>query len=99
MKIVSNLDVNESRSDSLHITGEQLCATQDFTQRCQWQMHKLHGFDGIVALEHDKCVDRRLRATASTTLTTRQCQKLGMDQVLPLHQQNMFILQTYSSGT
>jgi len=70
MRIVSDLDVDEGRSDSLHIAGKQLCAAQDFAQRRQRQVHELHGFDGVVALEHHKCVDRRLRTTTSTTLTT-----------------------------
>ena len=67
---MSDLDVDEGRSDGLHIAGKQLCAAQDFAQRRQRQVHELHGFDGVVALEHHKRVDGRLGATTSTALTT-----------------------------
>jgi len=96
---MSNLNVNESRSHSLYVAGEQLCATQDFAQRRQWQVHKLDSFDGVVALQHDKRVDRRLRATTGTSLTTRQRRQLGMNQVLSLQQQNVLTFQSNSHNT
>jgi len=94
-RITTDLEVNESRSHSLYVTGEQLCATQDFTQSRQRDVYKLHGFDGIVALEHDKRVDRRLGAATSATLTTRQRRQLGVDQVLSLHHQHALIFHTH----
>jgi len=47
---------------------------------------ELDGFDGVVALQYHKRVDRRLGTTAtSATLTARQCRQLGVNQILILY--------------
>ena len=81
---ISDLEVHESRSDSLYVTGEQLSASQDFAESRQWRVDELYSLDGVVAFQHHKRVNWRLGAGTSATLAAGQRRQFGVDQVLIL---------------